>query len=426
MNQAPRYLVCSASDTEGGASKAAFRQYAELRRMAAPVGMLVQTKRGSDHQVEVDCGKWSPTVTQARRYFDRFPTRGGAGALMSSARYPGAFGFARRVAAAAVVHLHWTNAGFLSLAQIAAVRRPVVWTLHDQWPMTGGCHYASGCTAFTVGCGACPQLSRPATNDVSARLLARKLRKFADLDLVLVTPSAWMARQARQSSLFRDRRIEVIPNGLDGEVFKPLDQVFCRHALGLPQGVPLVLFGATDIADERKGGRYLYEALARLDHLGAGEKIGLVTFGGAVGVEHRDGLCIHGLGQLFDEVTLAMAYNAVDLFVAPSLEDNLPNTLIEAMACGTASAAFAVGGIPEIIDGPKVGLTAPSRDAAALADAMSAVLSERGHPGRRKGIREVFEARYQVNHCATRLLGLYRELEDASGGKSSPSQVGGT
>jgi len=194
--------------------------------------------------------------------------------------------------------------------------------------------------------------------------MRRKTRVFQQLDITLVTPSRWQAEMARQSSLFASRRIEVIPNGLDTEVLKSMPRPVARARLGIPSDKPVVLFGAQAMMDPRKGGDLLREALRCFER-----SCTLLVFGkGQFIIEQSSHITVHQLGSFTDDLTLASVYSVADVFVCPSREDNLPNTVAEALACGTPCAAFAVNGLPDMIQHRKNGWLAKPFDSADLAE----------------------------------------------------------
>ena len=284
-----------------------------------------------------------------------------------------------------VLHLHWTNFGFLSLRGLEKLLRlgkPVVWTLHDQWAFTGGCHYSRGCERFKTHCRHCPFLRQPGERDLSARIFEKKRRIFENAPLTIVACSEWLAGEARQSALLGGFPIQTIPNPIDTTVWQPTDRLAARHTLGLPLDKKLVLFGAGNLRDERKGFRFLVEALRGLN--GAE----LVVFG-KNDPEALAGLPfpVHNLGVISTERGLMAAYNAADVLVVPSLEDNLPNTIVEALACGTPVVGFATGGIPEMILPQKTGWLAPPRDSAALAEGLRWALFAENPEARRAAAR---------------------------------------
>lgn len=264
--------------------------------------------------------------------------------------------------AADVVHLHWVNQGFLSLKGIEKILKSgkrIVWTLHDQWPYAGICHYTEQCDRFQTHCHHCPLLAQPSANDLSYQVFEEKRRILAKADITFVGCSQWIADEARKSPLTEGHRIVSIPNAIDHTIFRPVPKAEARRQFGLPEEERVVLFICQKVTDERKGIRYLEEAMQLLPDV----RVIRVGKGGDY--------------EISDERRMALIYAAADVFVTPSLQDNLPNTIVEAMSCGTPCVGFHVGGIPEMIHHKQDGYVARYRDANDLAEGIRYVLS---HP----------------------------------------------
>jgi len=224
--------------------------------------------------------------------------------------------------------------------------------------------------------------------------------------MTIVTPSRWLAEVARQSSLFNGRRIEVIPNGLDTDTFKPIDHRVARQYLDLPPNEPVLLFGAHWLPDPRKGGDLLSEALSRLDM-----PCTLLTFGeGQFPLENASRVTVRPLGSLTDNMSLAMAYSAADAFVCSSREDNLPNTVAEALACGTPCIAFDINGLPDMIEHQKNGWLARPFDPADLADGIRWLARHPQPDQLRRAAREKAVSEYSMPLMEERYAALYTDL----------------
>jgi glycosyltransferase involved in cell wall biosynthesis len=312
-----------------------------------------------------------------------------------------------------IINLHWVTHGFIRPQDLPSWRRPIVWTMHDMWSFTGGCHYSVDCTKYTGSCGACPQLSSSQEHDLSRQLWRNKSSYWESLNLTIVSPSRWLAACARRSSLFHDKRIEVIPYGLDTEVYRPMAKQEIRSHLGLPLESKIILFGAiASTSDSRKGYHQLLPALQRLAQDQSLGKLQLVV----VGADHpSDGstppIPAHYTGFVRDEHKLAEYYAAADLFVAPSLEDNLPNTVMEALACGTPCVAFRIGGMPDMIEHQANGYLATPYEVEELAKGMAWVLADDERYGsladraRAKVMQE-----FTYHQAASKYLSLYTEI----------------
>jgi glycosyltransferase involved in cell wall biosynthesis len=308
-----------------------------------------------------------------------------------------------------LVHLHWLGDSTLSIEEIGRLPMPLVWTLHDQWAFCGAEHYTSpplpGETAssderFAQGYSSTSRPSHEAGPDLNRRTWLRKRRAWRR-PIHIVCLSQWMADCVRRSTLMGAWPITVIPNPIDLSVWAPCDQAQARTLLGLPVERPLVLFGAMGGgADPRKGADLLLDALKHLRSQTSGtplEQLELVVFGQSRPPQPPDlGFPIHYSGHLHDDLSLRLLYAAADVFVIPSRQDNLPNTGLEAHACGTPVVAFATGGLVDIVDDCVTGALAKPFDPLSLASAILWVLED---PKRRAGLSRSSRSRaYQLWH----------------------------
>lgn len=312
-----------------------------------------------------------------------------------------------------VIHFHNIHGYYLDLSIAKAAGNlgiPVVWTLHDAWPLTGRCSHFLDCERWRTGCGRCPHLREhpKAYFDSSAWMWPRKRRLLGGVwKPVIVTPSRWLADSVREA-FGESCRIEVIPNGIDTDVSRPLDREQARKELGLPSEKKIVLFAAANPAEERKGIRYFFEGLkyVQADNwmaLAVGREIDTRKWL-PPGVELRQ------LGYVKGNQAMAKVYSAADLYCITSLADNFPTTVLEAMACGTPVAGFRVGGIPEQVT-EDCGQLVPPRDTKALGQAITALLGDdelrrtMGARCRERAVRE-----YNLERFVGRYLSLYHEL----------------
>ena len=253
--------------------------------------------------------------------------------------------------AADIIHLHWVNHAFLrpkDLAKLQRLNKPIVWTFHDSNAFTGGCHVRYACTHFEQACGNCPIVKQPSTHDLSHHIWKAKKQAYTGLELQVIAPSEWMAQSAKQSSLFAKSPIYIIPNTLNTEVFAPSNKALAREKLGLPANAFLILSGFMPSAnDKHKGADLLVDALGIF---GQNNEAELVIFGNRAAGDLPDfKFKTTFLGTITQEEKLALCYAAADVFVTPSIEDNLPNTVLESLACGTPVVAFTTGGIPDMV-----------------------------------------------------------------------------
>lgn len=316
-----------------------------------------------------------------------------------------------------IIHLEWINQGMLSLRNIQKILesgKPVVWTMHDMWPATGICHLTLSCQNFQTQCGNCMYLpNHGSQNDLSHRVWKRKQKVYSSGNIHFVACSNWLAAQAKASGLLQNHVVTTIPNPIDTHLFAPNDKVAAARRLGLPTDKQLVLFASQRITNENKGIQYLIEACNQLvaAHPEMKNSVGLVMLGGhAEELEDAFSLPTYSLGYVNDTKKIVDVYNAVDVFVLPSLSENLPNTIMEAMSCGVPCVGFNVGGIPEMIDHLQNGYVARYKDAASLAEGIAWILDKdtNGAELSRRCIHKVQTA-YAQQHVAKRYLEVYQE-----------------
>ncbi len=398
-----KIAVVSTFDVQGGAGRAAAQLHRALRAEGADATMLVAHRAAADDRVLA----LEPRLLRMALAFVDERRAERALAPYRATRPQGGDTFRpdglllgrlleRCLPAADLVNLHWV-AGMLDFASLPrlAARAPLVWTLHDMLPLTGGCHYDGGCARHAVRCGACPQLGSDLEADLSATTFARKAAAYGGIArerLRFVAPSRWLAAQAARSSLTARFPVSVIPNCVDVQLFAPSDKEAARASLGLPPDRVVFLFVADDLGNRRKGLHLLVEAMAGLASAGAGKRPLLVSIGKAP-VDALAGPDYLHFPYLEDSRHLARFYAAADLVVLPSLQDNLPLTMLEAMACGTPVAAYPVRGPIDVILDPTVGVLRANLGSAAV----EALSLDRG------AVRRYAET-YSWEHCSRQFL----------------------
>jgi glycosyltransferase involved in cell wall biosynthesis len=262
-----------------------------------------------------------------------------------------------------ILHLNWINFGFLSLKnleKLCKTHKKIVWTMHDMWAFTGGCHYAGNCKNFENQCGNCQFLKNAHEKDWSFQIFQKKKEIFKNTKIHFVGSSQWITKEAQKSGLWNENHtFQNIPTPIDTQIFKPLDKMALRKKYNLPENKFFLLFGAMNIADKRKGFNLLLQSLFLYKQKNINNSIHLLIFGKSTPeLLEKLPFSYTNLGILKDENSIKEAYNLAHAFVLPSLEDNLPNTILESLACGTPAVAYQLGGMTDMIDPEKNGFLA--------------------------------------------------------------------
>ncbi len=310
-----------------------------------------------------------------------------------------------------LVNLHWLGSGFLPVTDLSKINAPFVWTFHDMGVFTGGCFYDENCGRYVDSCGNCPQLAKSGPRDLSHRTWKVKQKAFAAGKTQIVCPSNWLAGCVRRSSGLKNHDVKVIPYGLDLNEFRPVNVNEARKRLKLPLDKKIVLFGAvSSTRDLRKGFDLLVAAERELAELNEPD-IFLAVFGSPQPYEEM-GMKTQGrsLGVVRDNETLANIYSAADVFVAPSRQDNLPNTVLESLACGTPVVAFQIGGMPDMVDHKKSGFLAPAFDCKQLAAGIQFCFNDENNSNLRLQSRRIAETEFALQMQAKQYLDLYRSI----------------
>jgi len=408
-----KVLIVNTTDIAGGAARAAYRLHRSLLVEGINSQVLVQSKISDDFSVissetrlQKGFGKLRPILDSipVSRYKNRTKTP------FSPAWVP--FGFiVDRINALNpdIVHLHWVAGGMLRIEDIAKITAPIVWTLHDMWPFTGGCHYNELCDAYKVKCGSCKVLSSSIDNDLSHKVFLRKQKTYSQKkNITVVGLSRWLAAEARSSELFKNNSIVNIPNPIDINVFAPFDKLYARELLNLPKDKKLILFGAMGAtSDPRKGYIMLSQALRLIATSGAE----LVVFGATQPAEGMPfSQKVNYLGQLNDDVSLRALYSAADVMLVPSLQENLSNAIMESLACGTPVVGFDVGGNSDLIEHQVNGYLAKPFSIEDLASGMDWVLQADNYKEITAAARKKVLNNFDSKLVAAKYIDLYKSI----------------
>lgn len=419
-NQLMKVCLINTADYGGGAPVACKRLLQALKPKV-DINLLVQDKKSDDDAIVSTVGNQLELYkTQANFYLERLPfiafqekdksvrfafSPANTGTDISPNKY---------IQNADLLHLHWINQGFLSLQNIETLfklKKPIVWTLHDMWTFTGGCHYAGDCDHFLKQCGYCKFLRNPRENDISKKGWIKKEEIYQqNKNVVFVACSEWLAKVAKHSNLLKGFRIESIPNPINTDVYKPLDKASTREKWNIDLDAKIILFGAANINDKRKGLVYLIKALEVLKKSDANSKIYVLLFGKNKSLDISQlPFASKSFSIVDNEQQLVEIYNLADVFVLPSLEDNLPNMVMEALSCAIPVVAFNQGGIPEMLTHQQNGYIAKYKSAEDLANGISWVLNQQ-EENLKNNAREKVLNSYSEEIVSEKYLAVYKSL----------------
>lgn len=394
-------LHVSSGDGKGGAARAAYRLHESLARCKVQSSMLVMRKSTDDPHVREFSPSRRPFAVIARRVTrllygksrSFLPLGPRSQEIFSTGRCRWRDEVIRQIGTPDILNLHWV-AGMFDYKDLSRCPMPIVWTLHDMHPFSGGCHYNGACTRFAEACGCCPQLESSDPRDLSHRYWRQRANALSQIDperFAIVSPSNWLATECRKSSLFGRFQVEVVPYGIDAQRFQPTDRNVTRERLGIASDASVVLFVADQVGNPRKGLDLLVHALGRLTTV---KNLHLLSIGNQSESKFQLPFPCTPVSHLNDDRALAEIYGAADVFVIPSRQDNLPNTVLEAMACGVPTVGFAVGGISDMVLDGKTGLLAAAESPDALARGIESILL---NPDLRQ--RMALNARRRVVEC---------------------------
>ena len=410
-----KILIVNTSDIEGGAARAAYRLHKALRSQGVDSQMLVQNKSSDDYTVIVETDKVKKTLNKFRPFFDSIPVRfykNRTKTLFSSSWLP----FSNIVNKINeinpdIVHLHWVCDGMLKIEDLKKIKKPIVWTLHDTWALTGGCHYNGDCYKYKRMCGACPVLSSNKEYDLSRWEWKRKYKTFKELNnITIVGLSRWITKLSKESGLLGAKKHINIPNPIDTNIFKPFDKERAKELWNLPKDKRLILFGAVNAtSDIRKGFNILIEALNLLKI----DNVEFVVFGSSKPQNPPNfKFKTHYVKHLKDDISLVTLYNAADVMIVPSIQEAFGQTASEAMSCGTPIVAFGATGLLDIVDHKINGYLAKPYESKDLAEGIEWVLNLPIHDydklcenARRKVVEE-----FDSKIVAKKYIDLYKEI----------------
>lgn len=436
-----KVLFINTNDTSGGAARAAMRIMRGVQQSGVEAQMFVKDKYSKSTDVIpvstyapssnwlLDIFKWVIQKFKNRYHmFKWYPyKRTKQNVFMSDLRHTDIHGALQKLDYD-IVHLHWINNRFLDIRELAKIHKPIVWTLHDSWAFCGVCHYFIDCEKYRTHCAACPVLGAKKERDLAYEVFEKKRNAYRDLDLHIVTPSRWLGECTRKSSLLGRFPVHIIPNCIDTDLFRPLSKdeivliaerqenaVVRRVFSEAPQekglAKPFVLYGAMNAAtDRRKGFASLLSALRLLDKQGITAQ--LVVFGAEpqelpMQFEH---IRVVFVGYVQDSNILAALYSSADVMVVPSLTENLSNTIMESLACGTPVVGFDIGGNSDMVDHMENGYLANEKDCEDLAKGIEWCLSHNADGKLSKNAREKVMNNFTIDKVSEQYKRLYESI----------------
>jgi glycosyltransferase involved in cell wall biosynthesis len=408
-----KILIVNTYDIEGGAARASYRLHQALLGSDINSQMLVQSKASDDYEILGAGSRIQEGFAEMRPALDSLPVRiykKRTKTLFSPNWLP----FSKIVDRINkinpdIVHLHWISDGMMRIDDVAKISMPIIWSLHDMWAFTGGCHYDESCGNYKNTCGNCIVLGSHKSHDLSSKIYARKYKSFSSIaNLNIIGLSRWLTTAAQESSLFNQRSVYNLPNPIDTKTFAPMDKRTARDLFNLPQDKRLVLFGAMNaLSDPRKGFKELSASLEQIND----ENIALVVFGSSQPkVPQKFKQKVHYLGLLHDDVSLCVLYSAADAMVVPSLQENLSNAIMESLACSTPVVGFNVGGNCDMIEHQINGYLAQPFDVADLAKGIEWILNSPDYEVLSKNARNKIMREFDSKIVVKKYISLYHSI----------------
>lgn len=404
-------LHISTADNLGGSGRSAYKIHRGLRKIGIDSKMLVGIQVTSDSNVERISKGWMMVADMiVRTITDKiglqyiiFPS---SLALVSHPWFK----------SADVIQLYNTHGNYFShsILPLISKRKKIVWRLSDMWPVTGHCAYSGDCDLWLNGCKNCPNPnSYPPINSNSSSLLWKwKKYLYRHSDIHIVTPSSWSRMVAEKSPLFGSFKITNIANGVDTEIFKPLSKKWCRKILNIPIDKTVVLFMAHVIKDNpRKGGEFFINAINKMMEKGKDNLMAMLVGEGAEEWGYELKCPVWRRGLIDCDELLSIVYNSADILLHPAVVENLPNSIIEAMACGIPSVAFDTGGVADVVKHMETGYLATYKAVEALIQGIKLL---HDNPDIRlkmsQRCREIAKSEFSVELQTQNFINLYREM----------------
>jgi glycosyltransferase involved in cell wall biosynthesis len=406
-----KVLHISYSDAFDGASIAAYRLHKSLREKGIDSRLIVMKKNTNDKDVICISNQYRNILRRVvgyaiiKKYKKRDKSR-----LFSPACIP--FRGIRTIVNKEkpdIVHLHWICGGMLSLGQLQKIGRkaPLVFTMHDNWLYSGGCHVHLQCNNYKTKCGNCPILNSKYSNDLSSKIFIKKAQVFLAIKKYsIIGVSSWISNDAKLSPILNKENIKTVANPINIGVFKPVNKAEAREKLKLPENKKLILFGAVNpLSDKNKG----YDILTKVLGILHNKELELVIFGNKQRVDNINGYTVHTMGFITDVQLLCEIYSACDVMLVPSYQEAFGQTAVESMACGTPVVAFGYSGLLDIIDHKINGYLAKPYDAIDFANGITWVINNTSHFELSKNARKKVENEFAETIVANKIISIYND-----------------
>jgi glycosyltransferase involved in cell wall biosynthesis len=409
-----KILIISTSDIYGGAGIAAHRLHQSLLLQGIESKMLVQNKMSDNYSIETtNISRIQKNIPKLRSAIDGLPVRfyKHRNKTPFSPSWLGFNDIADQINKINpdIVHLHWICGGMISIEHLSKIKSPIVWSCHDMWPFTGGCHYDENCNGYKTSCGKCPVLKSDVSNDLSNKILNKKLNSYSKIEnLTVIGSSKWIEQCAKQSILFKDRKILNLPNGIDTQLFNVINKDIVKNIFKIPKNKKVILFAAMNLLeDPRKGSKELFIAINELD---VRDTIFVIAGSSPPEKELKLKYPVYFIPPLRDEISLPLMYNIADVMIVPSLQENLANSIIESLACGVPVVCFDIGGNIDMVEHKKNGYLAKELDTTDMAIGIKWILENENYDKLSYNARKKVLDDFDSTVITKKYIDMYQEI----------------
>jgi len=405
-----KVLFLNNYDRVGGAAKASYRLFDSLYDFGMEAKMLVRFKTGNNKNV-IEINSYFNILNKLRIKIENLllkKYKNRKGDIFSSAILKSFLTKKIKKINPDIIHIHWIGSSFVDIKSLLDIKKPIVWTLHDSWVFTGGCHVPYSCKKYETKCSKCPALGSNKENDLSSLVWENKKGVYEKLDMNIVSPSSWLAACAKSSSLLFSKRISVVPNGIDVNLFSKLSGDLVIKGFKFDKNVKYILFSG-NVLDANKNFGSLLESLKFLKDK---NNLEIFVVGSDEGVNSKfvSDIKINYLGYIKNELELISIYNFAKVVVVPSKQENLPNTIIESFACYTPVIAFNIGGNADIIDHKINGYLAKLFDTFDFAQGIDWILNNENYDDLCENARKKVLEKFDIKIVAKQYIDLYKSI----------------